>query len=89
MAGSEGEERREQVLRMLLVDSEDREQRSEDSLKQQPLNFTYCLFEGRNIGYSYDRTSSLDSRSVRESSRHWTLLIVNSGENPTLVPVFR
>lgn len=81
MAGSEGEERREQVLRMLLDNSEDREQRSEGPRKQPPLNSTYRLVEGINIGYAYERTSSFDSRSVRESNRHWTLLIVNSGEN--------
>lgn len=84
MAGSGGEERREQVLRMLSDDSEDREQRSEGSPKQQSLNPTYRLVEGKNIGYAYDRTSSFDSRSVRESNRHWTLLIVNSGENCNL-----
>ena len=78
MTGSEGEERREQVLKMLLDHSKDRE----GSRKQQPLNPKYRLVEGRNIGYAYDRTSTFNNRSGRKSDRHWTLLIVNSGENP-------
>ena len=76
MTGSKGEGRREQVLKMLSNDSKDREQRSMGSLE------LHRLVEGRNIGYPYDRTGSFGSRSVRESTRHWTLLMVNSGENP-------
>ncbi len=78
MAGSQGEERREQVLKMLWDHSEDRE----GSPKQQPSNPAYRLVEGSNIGYAYDRTSSFDRRSVREFNRHCTRLIVNSGGNP-------
>ncbi|KAF6226330.1 hypothetical protein HO133_009196 [Letharia lupina] len=72
MTGSEGEKRREKILEFLFEAGEDGKEHKAS---------TYHLVEGRNIGYSHDRNKSFDSRLAREYHRHWTLLIVNSGEN--------
>lgn len=72
MTGSEGEKRREEILEFLFEAGEDGKEHKAS---------TYHLVEGRNIGYSHDRNKSFDSRLAREYHRHWTLLMVNSGEN--------
>lgn len=79
MAGSEGEKRREEILRFLSkasVDGKELKQSqglgsSELNSRQESLELasSYRLVEGRNIGYSHDTDKHFHSRSARKPNR--------------------